>query len=130
MNREDVGAREELVPGDQDGAGRGGALGGEVLAPGDELHAEGLADGRHAQPEASEAEDRERPAVQGGADRALPAALAHALMLLREMAHAGEDQRPGELRGRVLRVPSPRVADDHAALLRSRNIERAVVRAG
>jgi hypothetical protein len=63
-------------------------------------------------------------------DRLLPAALAHALMLLGDVAHQRQDEPPGELRRRVLRIATAGMRDGDAALLRGRKIERAVVGAG
>ena len=125
----DVGALEQSFPGDERRARGLGALGAEVRAPGEHLHAEGAADRCHAAAEPAEAEDRKRPAVQRGADALLPAALAHAPVLVRDVAHGGKDQAPGELRRRVLRVASAGVRDGDAALLRGGKVERAVVRA-
>ena len=130
MDGEHVGAREQLVLGDERRAGGLGALGGEILAPGQDLHAEGAPDRRHARPEPAEPEDRERPAVQRRADGLLPAALAHALVLLRDVPHQRQDQPPGELRRRVLRIAAAGVRDRDAALLRGRKVEGAVVRPG
>src|SRR5215204_1430218 len=83
VDGEHVGAREQFVLADERRAGGLGALGGEILAPGQDLHAEGAPDRRHARPELATHEDRERLAVQRRADGLLPAALAHALVLLR-----------------------------------------------
>ena len=55
----------------------GGLLGGQVLAPGDRLHAEGEPDPRDRAAEPAEAEEADRLAGDAMADPGLPAALAH-----------------------------------------------------
>src|SRR4029077_8040751 len=81
---------------------RGGGMRlGEVLAPGDDLHAEGLADRADLGAELAEAEQAERLALEAGADRRLPLALAPSAILARDVAGEGEDETPGQLGRRI-----------------------------
>ena len=79
----------------------------EVLRPGEHVHPEGLADPGDPLPEAPEPEQAERPPLELGADRGLPAAGAQPLVGLRHLPHHCEQQRPGQLRGRARQAPGP-----------------------
>lgn len=79
-----------------------GGAGGEVLAPGRHVHAEGLADPGDPATDLAQAEQPERTAVQIGAEGALPgAAAAHGGALGDDAAGEAEDQRPGQFDGRL-----------------------------
>ena len=86
--------REQLVPLDPPDADLGGALVGEVLAPGDDVHAERLPDPGDLRPEPAEPDHAERGAGEVGADRLLPAAGADRGVLLRQVPGDGEDRAP------------------------------------
>ena len=99
----------------------GRRLGGQVLAPGDHLHVEGLAIVSHALADAAEAEQAKGAAGQDRADGGLPAALAQRPVFRRDVAHGGDHQAPGQL-GRGVgdlghaRPAEIRVADDDAVV--------------
>src|SRR5215217_1867164 len=110
VDRQHVRALEQLVARHRLDAGLGGRLRREVLAPRDHVHLERLRDARDAPAELPQPEDAERAARQLGADRALPAAVADAPVLLEEVALQRDDQPPCELggRGRQRRGPADR----------------------
>ena len=101
VDGDDVRGGEQLVPLDPADADLGGPLVGEVLAPGDDVHAEGETDAGDLAALAAEADDAEPGAGEVGADRLLPAAGADGGVLLRDVPGGGEDQPPGELGGAV-----------------------------
>ena len=106
MDGDHVGAAEQLVLVDVLGALRLGALGREVLAPGDHLHADGGADARHPAAEVAEAQDAERAAVEVEADRGLPAAARRAWRGT-PRADGGRAPASGRWRARRWRWPPP-----------------------
>src|SRR5262249_30029963 len=99
MHREDVRAPEQLILLDAfDALGRS-VFWGQVLAPGDTLHAKGETDAGDCAAEAAEAQQAQRLAGDAVADPGLPSALAQELMILGDPAGRAEDQAPGEFRG-------------------------------
>ena len=69
----------------QHGACRFGALGREVLAPGDEIHVKGFADPCDGAPDVTKAEQAEHLTAEIVADETLPSARAHRGILIDEM---------------------------------------------
>ena len=69
MDGDDIGLLKQLVLRDEDGSDFGSALTGEILAPGDRLHAEGQADLRHCAADIAETQKPERPPGHVIADR-------------------------------------------------------------
>ena len=80
-----------LDPADAD---LGGALVGEVLAPGDDVHAEGLPDAGDLAAQPAEADDAEPGAGEVGADGLLPAAGADGGVLLRDVPGGARGSAP------------------------------------
>src|SRR6185437_5915852 len=78
--------------------------------------------------ELAEAEKTERLALEAGADRRLPLALAHPAVLARDAAGEGEDEAPGELGRRIGQHVGAAYGD--AARLRRRQVDRGVAHAG
>jgi hypothetical protein len=76
MDGDDIRLLEQLVLGDECGAHLSRALGREILAPGDHLHTEGVADLCHRAADVAETQDTERPPGQVITDRLLPSAAA------------------------------------------------------
>ena len=113
-------------------AGFGGALVGEVLAPGEDGHAERMAVARHAGADAAEADEAERLAREHEAGRRveLEAARAHRRFALRDAARGGEHQRQRQLRGALDPRSAIGVADDDAPLLQVREVDLAGAHAG
>jgi hypothetical protein len=74
VNTDKIRLLEQLVFRHEYGAGCRRTLGGEVLAPCDYGHAEGLADLRHRASDITEAEQSQRPATEIIANEALPPA--------------------------------------------------------
>ena len=104
-------------------------LRGEVLAPGDDLHAERLGDGGGADAELAEAEHAEREAVEVDADGGLPRlAGLHARVLVADAPGQLEHQADGDAGRRI--AHRRRAADHHAALLGRRHVERGIAQAG
>src|SRR5260370_33965019 len=102
MNRDEIGAAEQLVLVDAGSAGLARLVLGEVLAPGDQLHAERTADrgGTRAQP--AEADDAERLAEQIDADRLLPPrARLQPCVLVADLSRQFEQQPDRPLGARV-----------------------------
>jgi hypothetical protein len=98
VERDEVRTREQLLLGRQLGAGRGCLVFAEVVAPGDDVHAEGPVGRRHGRADPSESHDAERGAAEVGADGVLPAAVAQDLYLARDVPGQAENQCPGEFR--------------------------------
>ncbi len=126
----DVGRPEQLLLGSGlIDAGLLAALGGEVLAPGDDLHAHRLGDLGHPGAKPAEPDHAERLALDVGAERALPeGAPLHALALLADMAGEFQHQADGDGRGRA--ADGGGAAGDDAALARRHDVEHPVARAG
>jgi hypothetical protein len=76
MDRDDIGHPEQLVLRDERGADFSPPLGREILAPGDDLHPESVADLRHRTADVAETQEPERPPGHVIADRPLPSAAA------------------------------------------------------
>src|SRR5882762_10852930 len=72
MNAEEIRLAEQVLLRHQRSPAGLGGLGGEVLAPGDQLHAERLADLADLGAELAEAEQAERLAAKLDAERRLP----------------------------------------------------------
>jgi hypothetical protein len=111
----------------------GGGLGGQVAAPGDGGHAEGLADLGDAAAELAEAQHAERQPVQRTADAVgraagLPGAGTQAGGLRRQVAQQGDDEAPGDVDGG--RPGARRAADGDALRIRGGDVEGAVALAG
>jgi len=106
----------------------GGGLRAQVRAPGDHVHLERPRHARDPAAEPPEPDEPERAARELGPDRALPAALAHAAVLLDEVALQRDDQAPRELGGRA-RQPAG-AADGDAELPRRVHVDRGVAHAG
>src|SRR5438874_2618085 len=77
------------------------------------------ADFRHRAADAAVAVDAERLAPQRVADSGLPFARLEPSDVLRNFARRGEDQRPGELRGRIRGRPRMHVGGQHDAQARA-----------
>ena len=104
---------------------------GQVLAPGDRLHAKGEADAGDGTAEPPEAQQAERLAGDAVADAGLPSALTHELMVLGDAPGGAEDQPPGELGGiLVAAAGAAGAAHRDAAILKRRHVERGVAHAG
>ena len=110
---------------------RGGALLGDVRVEADELHAEAARALGHERADAAEAEDGERLLVELGAGelRALPLALLHRRVGLRDVARLREHERHRLLGGRD-DVGRRRVAHDDAALGGGRDVDVVDAHAG
>src|SRR5580704_7180195 len=76
VDAEDIRLPKKLILRDQHGSCRSRALGGEVLAPGDDGHAEGLADLSNRTSDVTEPEQSECPSTEILSDEALPSATA------------------------------------------------------
>ena len=75
------------------GADLGAARGGEVLAPGDDVHVQRLPEPGDPAAEPSQAQEPEGLALEGFGHVALPAAVAHHPAFLRDLLEEVEDQR-------------------------------------
>src|SRR5512146_1162684 len=124
VHRDDIGDGEQFVLADRRDAGRRRGLRPQVLAPGEHLHAERLADPRHGPTDVPEPDDAERPAAQPEAHRVLPAAAPDGGVLLRDVPRHREDQRPGQFRRRAGRAG--RAADCHSGGRAGRHVDRGV----
>jgi hypothetical protein len=70
-----------------------------VWPPPDDIHAEGLADSRHALADPTEADKAEHSAHKGVTELRLPAAVVHSVVGDDEVLGQFKDQGPGGLRG-------------------------------
>ena len=134
MDADDVRAAEQLVLVDALGAPLLGALGRQVLAPGDRLHADGGADLGDLGAEIAEPDDAERAPVEIEADGGLPAAAgAHGVELLAQVAGHGQHQADGELGGgeaAAAAVAAARAAHHHLAVGGGGHVDGGVALAG
>lgn len=128
MDGQHVGAAEQLVFAHVGGTGLRGGLGGQVGAPRDDVHAEGRPDPRHPAADPAQPEHTQYRAAQLATDRRLPAAGAHRERFVDDPAGGGQDQRPGQLDGR-LDVAACR-ADVDAAFFGRRDVDGRVERPG
>ena len=128
MDGEDVRLPEEIFFRDVGGARGQRLLLRQVLAPGDDAHAEGEADAGDLRADIAEAEHAQGLAAQIGADGALPAARAQRRVFGGDMARAREDQSPCEFDRRRRRVT--RGGDGDAALGRRRDVDCGVAPSG
>src|SRR3977135_1338828 len=72
MDGDDIRLLKQLVPRDECGTHFSRAPGCEILAPGDHLHTEGIADPCHRTADVAETQDTERPPGHVITDRLLP----------------------------------------------------------
>jgi hypothetical protein len=128
VDGDDVRGGEQLVLVHPPDAGRRGALVGEVRAPGDDVHLEGLPDTGDAGAEPAEADDAEAGAGEIGADGRLPAAGAQGGVLGGDVPGDREDQRPGQLGGAGGVRGGP--ADGDAAVAGGGEVDGGVAGAG
>ncbi len=127
---DEVGALQQLFlrPGER-GADLPRPFLGEVLAPGDHLHAEGPAHLRDPAADLAQAQQAERPAVQVGAEGGLPGAVpAQAVRLGDDRAGEAEEQGPGEFDRRGGGAGRP--ADGDAVALGGGEVDHRVAHAG
>ena len=92
MDGDEIGAREQLVLGYPPRPDLGRARLGQVLAPGQEVHAERLAEARDLGADVAEPDDAERGAMQIAPDPDLPAAGPHRVRLREQVAGERQDQ--------------------------------------
>jgi len=126
VDRDDVGATEKIVLGREGDAGGRAGLGCQILAPGEDLHAECPADGSDLASQPAEADHAERLAANASPDGPLPGAEADVAILLRDVAHEAEDQAPGELGRRI--AERFRAGDDDATLGAGREVDGRVAK--
>src|SRR5262249_40787977 len=99
MHRENVGAAEQLVLLRPLDAPPPAPPYGQVLAPGDRLHAKGDPDAGDRAAEAAETQQAQRLAGDAVADAGLPSALPQELMVFGDAAGGAEDEAPGKFGG-------------------------------
>ena len=92
MDGDDIRLLKQLVPRDKCGTDFSCAPGCEILAPGDHLHTEGLADLCHRTADVAETQDTERPPGHVITDRLLPSAAAQRGVLGDEIAGTAQDK--------------------------------------
>ena len=85
MQADDVACGKQLVLLDARDADVRGRLGGQVLAPGDDVHLQRLRDAGDLAADLAEADEAERAAVKLNAEARLPAALADQAVLVRDL---------------------------------------------
>ena len=128
MNGDEIGFLEQVGLGRVFDAQFGACFRLQVLTPGNDLHAEGLRHLGDACAEIAEPDDAERVLKQVGADGRLPGlAGLHAGILDADVAGEVEHQPDREFRGRMLGTLG--AADDDAALLRRRHVDRGIAHA-
>jgi hypothetical protein len=128
MDRQDVGGGEKFVLRHIGRAGLFGCFGAEVGAPGDDVHAERLADLCDPAADAAQPQDAQHGAAELAAHGRLPTAATHRYRLVDDPAGGSKDQRPGEL-DRRLHV-SPGGADVNPAFLGGSDVDGGVERPG
>src|ERR1700740_785504 len=94
MHGDDVRGTEKLLLRHQCRTVFGGFLAGQILTPGDYLHAKGETDTRDAGADSPEPNDAKRLALQTDTKRLLPMTGAHRLGLGHDVARARQDQAP------------------------------------
>src|SRR3954453_23066019 len=115
MDRQKVRLPEQVLLRHQRRTAGLGLFFGEVLAPGDQIHADRLADLANLAAELAEAQKPERLAGKLDAERRLPRhALLHPRVLVADLARELEHDADRKLRGRL--ACSFRAADRDAAL--------------
>src|SRR4051794_5222800 len=115
MNRQKVRLPEQILLRHQRRAARARLLFGQVLAPGNQIHADRLADLANLAAELAEAQQAERLAGKLDAERRLPGhALLHAVVLVADLARELEHDADRKLCGWLAR--GFRAADRDAAL--------------
>src|SRR5689334_16080685 len=128
MDREKVRLPEQVLLRDQRCAAGARLLLGQILAPGDQLHTDCLADLANLAAELSEAEQPERLPRKLNAERRLPRhALLHAIVLVADLARELEHDADRQLRGRL--PGRTRAAHRDAALRRIVEVDRSIARA-
>ena len=128
MDADEVRGGQQLVLRDHAHADRLAALRGQVLAPGDDVHAESQAQPGDPATEPAQPDDSESRSVQVGSHGGHPAPGSHAGQLGGKVTSRGEDQSPRQL-GRSVGDPAS-AADDDAELITGVEIDRCVVPAG
>ena len=116
MHRDDVGVAEQVVLGDVFGADLLASLRRQILAPGDHLHAERLADTGGPRAELAEPEHAECLAFDVHAERVLPRhAGFHPRVLPADPAGQFEDQAEGDAGGRIAEAAVPQTTMPRSA---------------
>jgi hypothetical protein len=128
MDREHVGAGEQVFFGHCGDTVFSGPLRRQVLAPGNGFHAERLTDPGRARAKPAEAQQAQRLASQSYPDTVLPATTTHRPVLGRQIPGSGEDQRPGVFDGRTAGAPGRGTHD--AQLPRRSHVDGGVARPG
>ena len=124
VDRDHVRAGQEIVELDPLHADLGGVGRLQVRAPGDDVHPEGETDRGDAPPQAAEPDDPEPLALEVAAGRLLPPARADRCVLLAQVLHEAQDERPRELGGRAAAAARPA---DHDAVVAGRvEVDRRV----
>ncbi len=114
MDGDEIRVAEKVVLGNVVRARGLGFLFGQVLAPGDSLHAEGLADRGRTLAKLAKAEDAEREAFEVASDRRLPRRAAFQPCILEtDSARKLQHQAEGDAGGRAAGRAGP--ADCHAS---------------
>src|SRR3954454_5781522 len=104
MNRQKVRLPEKVLLRHQRRAARARLLFGEVLAPGDQIHADRLADLANLAAELAETQEPERLAGELDAERRLPRhTLLHPIVLVADLARELENDAHGKLGSRLTR---------------------------
>src|SRR5258707_8874374 len=96
MDGDDLRLLKQFVLRDKYGTDFSRAPGCEILAPGDHLHAEGVADPCHRTADVAETQDTERPPGHVITHRLLPSAAAQRRVLGDEIAGTAQDKGPGQ----------------------------------
>ena len=126
MDRQHIGAAEQLNPRHVRRLCSLGGFGGQVCAPCDDIHAEGRPDPRHPGTDPAQAEHTEHCTAELATDRGLPTAGAHRQVLIDYPPGRGQDKRPGEFdRGFDVAAGGAHI---DPALLGGRDIDRRVER--
>ena len=129
VDGDEVRLAEQIVLADIADAGCLAFLRRQVLAPGDDLHAERLGDVGGSRAELAEAEDAKRHAVEIGADGGLPGgAGVQPRILVTDVPRQFEHEADGDAGGRA--AERARAADHDAARLRRLGIDRGIAHAG
>ncbi len=128
MDRQNVGAAEQLVFGYIRRSGLFGGLRGQVRAPRDDVHPERRPDPRHPAADPPHSQHAQHRPAQLTAHRRLPTTGAHRAGFVDDPASGSKDQCPGQL-DRRLHVAAGRT-DIDAAFVGGRDVNRGVERPG
>ena len=101
MDGHHVGLFEQVFLGNAGRAAFGGPFVGQVFRPGDNLHAQRVAEGGRLRAQLAQADDAERLAAQPHRETFLPSAGLHAAVFLGNFLGHGEDQGPGLFERRI-----------------------------